>query len=111
MEQALRQLGWLAGLQGTPPQLRGPCSLHGQQPDRRRCFSVHLTKQIFRCFHQDCAAQGNVLDLWAAARQLPLYEAALDLANTFHLDPYGNREEEPVPLPDSTSEPPPHTHS
>lgn len=99
MEQALGQLGWLASLQGTPPQLRGPCPLHGQQQDRR-CFSVHLTKQIFRCFHKDCAAQGNVLDLWAAARHLPLYDAALDLANTFHLDPYGNREEEPVlPLP------------
>ena len=79
------------GRQGTPPQLRGPCPLHGQQQDRRRCFSVHLTKQVFRCFHPDCAAQGNVLDLWATARHLPLYEAALDLANTFPLDPYGNR--------------------
>ena len=103
MEQVLGQLGWLSRLHGKSPQLRGPCPLHGQQQDKRRCFSVHLTKQVFRCFHQDCAAQGNVLDLWAAARRLPLYDAALDLANTFHLDPYGNREEEPVLPPDSTS--------
>ena len=102
MQQALGQLGWLARLHGKSPQLRGSCPLHGQQQDKRRSFSVHLTKQVFRCFHQDCAAQGNVLDLWAAARHLPLYEAALDLANTFHLDPYGNREEEPVLPSDST---------
>jgi transposase len=106
MEQALGQLGWLADLRGKPPQLRGPCPIHGQQQDRRRCFSVHLAKHVFRCFHQDCAAQGNVLDLWAAARHLPLYEAALDLASTFHLDPYANREEEPVPPHSSMSKPP-----
>jgi DNA primase len=106
MEQALGQLGWLVGLKGKPPQLRGPCPIHGQQQDRRRCFSVHLAKQVFHCFHQDCAAQGNVLDLWAAARHLPLYEAALDLASTFHLDPYANREEEPVPPQPSMSKPP-----
>jgi len=36
----------------------------------------------------------NVLDLWAAKHRLPLYEAALHLAETFHLR--RNREEEPV---------------
>ena len=39
-------------------------------------------------------AQGNVLDLWAAVHKLPLYEAALHLAETFRLP--RNREEEPV---------------
>jgi hypothetical protein len=37
--------------------------------------------------------QGNALDLWALARQLPLYEAALDLAETFHLQLQRSREE------------------
>ena len=39
-------------------------------------------------------AQGNVLDLWAAVHRLPLYEAALHLAETFNVP--RNREEEPV---------------
>ncbi len=34
------------------------------------------------------------LDLWAAVQRLPLYEAALHLAETFGLR--RNREEEPV---------------
>ena len=35
-----------------------------------------------------------MLDLWAAVHHLPLYEAALHLAETFQLP--RNREEEPV---------------
>ena len=45
-------------------------------------------------FHADCGIKGNVLDLWAAIHRLPLYDAALNLAETFHL--LRNREEEPV---------------
>jgi hypothetical protein len=55
---------------------------------------VHLGKNVFPCFQAACGVQGNVLDLWAAVRGLPLYEAALDLAATFHL--HRTREEEPV---------------
>ncbi len=40
------------------------------------------------------APQGNALDLWAAIHKLPVYEAALHLADTLHL--LRNREEEPV---------------
>jgi hypothetical protein len=57
-------------------------------------FSVHLGKGVSQCFQAGCRAQGNVLDLWAAVHQLPLYEAALHLAETFRLP--RNREEEPV---------------
>jgi hypothetical protein len=71
-----------------------------------RTFSVHLGKNIFQCFHADCALKGNVLDLWAAIHRLPLYEAALNLAETFQLAL--NREEEPVP---ATSPPQPPTAS
>ena len=94
MEQVLRHLGLLDGLRGRGLQRRGPCPIHGHGGDRRPTFSAHLGKHVFQCFHADCRAQGNVLDLWAAVRQLPLYEAALDLAATFHLP--RNREEEPV---------------
>jgi transposase len=94
MEQVLRQLGLFDQLRGRGLQRRGPCPIHGQTNDRQPTFSAHLGKHIFRCFHADCGAQGNALDLWAAIHNQPLYEAALHLAETFHLP--RNREEEPV---------------
>jgi transposase len=94
LEQVLRHLGLLDRLRGRGLQRRGPCPIHAQAGDTQPTFSAHLGKHIFQCFHADCRAQGNVLDLWAAVHQLPLYEAALHLAETFHLP--RNREEEPV---------------
>jgi transposase len=94
MEQVLQQLGLLDTLRGRGLQRRGPCPLHGQPNNTQPTFSAHLGKQFFQCFHADCRAQGNVLDLWAALHQLPLYEAALHLAETFGLP--RNRAEEPV---------------
>jgi transposase len=96
MQQVLTHLGWLNCLKGRGSQLRGPCPIHAQVQDRQRSFSVELTKQVFRCFHAECNAQGNLLDLWAAAHRLPLYDAALHLAQTFALQLTPNREEEPV---------------
>jgi transposase len=95
MAQVLEQLGLLGNLRGRGQQRRGPCPIHSQPHDPHRTFSAHLGKNVFQCFQADCGAQGNVLDLWAAVHHLPLYEAALHLAATFHLRP--NREEEPVP--------------
>jgi transposase len=94
MEQVLSHLGLLGSLRGRGQQRRGPCPLHAQANDTQPTFSAHLGKQVFQCFHADCRAQGNVLDLWAAMHKLPLYEAALHLAETFHLP--RNREEESV---------------
>jgi transposase len=94
MEQVLRHLGLLDTLRGRGLQRRGPCPIHGQPNDTQPTFSAHLGRHIFQCFHADCRAHGNVLDLWAALHKLPLYEAALHLAETFHLP--RNREEEPV---------------
>jgi len=94
MEQVLRHLGVLEGLRGRGQQLRGCCPVHMPASAKERTFSVHLGKNAFQCFQAECGAKGNVLDLWAAVRKLPLYEAALDLAATFHLRV--NREEEPV---------------
>jgi transposase len=93
LEQVLRHLGLFDDLRGRAPQLRGRCPFH--EGDRRqRTLSVHLGKDAFHCFQADCQAQGNPLDFWAAYHRLPLYEAALHLADTFHL--YRNREEAPV---------------
>jgi len=94
MEQVLRHLGLLDRLRGRGQQRRGPCPIHAPAGDTQPTFSAHLGKQIFQCFHASCRAQGNVLDLWAAVHKLPLYEAALHLAETFQLP--RNREEEPV---------------
>ena len=47
--------------------------------------SVHLGKNVFRCFHPDCGIAGDVLDLWAAFHRQPLDEAALHLAETLGL--------------------------
>jgi putative transposase len=97
MEQVLRHLGHLDGLRGSGAQRRGPCPLHGSSHAGSRSFSVNLDKNVFRCFCPECAAKGNVLDLWAAFHQLPLAEAAHLLARTFDLElSSGAREEEPV---------------
>jgi len=95
LEQVLEHLGLLGNLRGRGRQRRGPCPIHSQPTDPQRTFSAHLGKNVFQCFHADCGAHGNVLDLWAALHHLPLYEAALQLAETFHVP--RTREEEPVP--------------
>jgi hypothetical protein len=95
MEQVLRHLGLFEQLRGRGLQRRGACPVHGQPGQGQKTLSVHLGQQLFQCFDAGCAIHGNVLDLWAAVRRLPLYEAALDLAATFHLP--RNSEEEHVP--------------
>jgi transposase len=85
MEQVLTHLGCFNQLHGPGPQKRGPCPLHGGKASRPRSFSVNLTKKVFQCFHPPCAAKGNVLDLWAAVHGMPLYQAAIHLAQTFNL--------------------------
>jgi DNA primase len=93
LEQVLRHLGRFDRLRGRGLQRRGPCPIHAAPNNTQPTFSAHLGKHIFQCFHADCRAQGNVLDLWAAMHKLPLAEAALHLAETFQLP--RNRAEEP----------------
>jgi hypothetical protein len=82
-------------------QQRGPCPLHGSTSGTSRCFSVNLDDHLFHCFK--CGASGNALDLWAKAKRLSLYDAAIDLCAASHIEvpllptPHRNREEEPVP--------------
>jgi transposase len=94
MEQVLRHLRLFDHLRGRGQQRRCACPLHTQPDDREPTLSIHLGKNLFHCFQAQCAAQGNVLDFWAAVHHLPLYEATLHLAETFHLRT--NREEAPV---------------
>jgi len=79
-------------------QQRGPCPLHGSTAGTSRCFSAHLDEQVFQCFK--CGCSGNALDLWAKAKQLSIYDAAIDLCQrlsiTLPLLESRNKEEEPV---------------
>jgi transposase len=104
MEQVLKHFGLLDRLRrsgANPAQFRGPCPLHTPNGQRRPTFSVNLHLQAFQCFHADCQAHGNVLDLWAALRGLSLRDAGKEIVATFHLPPATppNREEEPVKEP------------
>ena len=94
MVQVLEHLGLLSQLRGGGQQRRGPCPVHSHAGAVDRTFSVNLSNNMFRCFHAECGVQGNALDLWGAVHRLPLYEAALHLAETFGLS--RSREEEPV---------------
>lgn len=83
MERVLELLDYQATSR-RGPQLRGACPFHTSTISPARCFSVHLTKGLFHCFH--CGAHGNQLDLWAQLRQLPINAAALDLCHRADID-------------------------
>lgn len=85
LARVLEHLGLLTDLRGRSPQRRGPCPIHS--PGRGRTFSVHLDENVFQCFDPRCGRKGDVIDLWAAVKNLPLCEAALDLVQTFGLEP------------------------
>jgi hypothetical protein len=86
LERMLAHLGLLDKLQGRSRSRRGPCPLH-DGGSRGKTFSVHLDNNVFQCFDPKCGIKGDVIDLWAAVKQLPLREAALDLVRTFNLEP------------------------
>jgi putative transposase len=81
-------------------QQRGPCPLHGSTSGTSRCFSANLDDHLFHCFK--CGCRGNALDLWAKAKNMTIYDAALDLCQRLGIPlptlpvPTRNREEEPV---------------
>jgi DNA primase len=76
MEQVLKLLGFQPSRR-TGCQWYGPCPLHDSTSRRRRSFSVNVA--IGRYYCHRCHSKGNQLDLWAAATNLPLHQAAIDL--------------------------------
>ena len=76
MDQVLDLLGFNP-VSRSGPQCYGRCPLHEASSKRSRCFSVNLTLGRYYCHR--CHSHGSQLDLWAAATQLPLYQAAIDL--------------------------------
>jgi CHC2 zinc finger len=86
LSRVLDQLGLTAKLRGRGAQRRGPCPLH-RGDARGRTFSVNLDDHVFCCHAKGCGRHGDVLDLWAAVHGLSLRAAAVDLVNTFGLEP------------------------
>ena len=73
-----RSLGLRADRYSGPPsvwRLSGSSLL--DVPARQDSFSANLAKNNYRCVL--CGSQGNHLDLWAAATDQNLFDAALDL--------------------------------
>jgi transposase InsO family protein len=101
MAAVLQLLGFTANSK-CGAQQRGPCPLHGSTSGTSRCFSANLDEHIFHCFK--CGCSGNALDLWAKARQLTIYDAAIDLCERLNIplptvpasNPTGHRDEEHV---------------
>jgi transposase len=86
LARVLDQLGLTARLRGSGPQRRCACPLH-RGDARGRTFSVNLQDNVFQCFDARCGQKGDVIDLWAAVHGLSLHAAALDLVQTFGLEP------------------------
>ena len=86
LAKVLDQLGISGRLRGSGAQRRCACPIH-RGDGRGRTFSVNLNDNVFCCFDSHCGKKGDVIDLWAALRQMSLREAALDLARTFGLQP------------------------
>ena len=83
MEQVLNLLGFEPSRR-SGEQWSGSCPLHASRSGRRRTFSVNVA--LGRYFCHGCRSHGNQLELWAAATQRPLYQAAIDLCHRLGRD-------------------------
>jgi hypothetical protein len=86
LARVLEHLELASRLRGSGPQRRGACPVH-RGDGRGRTFSVNREGNVFPGFDKACGQQGDVIDLWAALPHLGLREAALDLVQTFDLEP------------------------
>jgi transposase len=91
LARVLEHLGLSARLaRGDGAQRRCACPIH-RGDGRGRTFSVNLDANVFHCFAKECGAKGDVIDLWSALHRLTLREAAVDLVQTFQLEPAPTR--------------------
>jgi len=92
IEQVLKRLGYRDSLRGQGAERRSACPIHEACNQRSRSFSVNLEKNVFQCFHPQCAVKGNALDLWATVQGETVHEAVLSLAKEFGIEIKRNRE-------------------
>ena len=83
MEQVLSLLGFQPSKR-SGVQWYGDCPLHESTSGRCRSFSVNVAIGRYYCHH--CHSHGNQLELWVAARKLPLHQAAIDLCHRLGRD-------------------------
>jgi DNA primase len=60
-------------------QWRGPCPVHQSTSIHSRSLSVNLSTRRYYC--HKCRSKGNQIEFWAAVKQLPIYDAAVDLCD------------------------------
>ena len=85
--RVLELLDW-APVRQRGSQWRGVCPLccsSASSDKPQHPFSVHISRNLFRCFR--CQCSGNQLDLWAAATGRPLYAATLNLCRRLDTAP------------------------
>lgn len=93
--EILAAMGWASRIVWRGDQGRGPCPIHDRDGgSRKRPFSVHRGRGVYKCFDRICLSQGNALDLYAAWRRLSVYDAAVELCDRYRIP--RNGEEEPV---------------
>ncbi len=108
LEAVLTEMYKLPNLKREGDRLVGPCPVHsGQNP---RAFHADLVKNVWHCFSQ-CQGGGNQLDFVAKREGIAIREAALKVAEFFHLDTSGPPPLLPLPRagaaePDATPEAP-----
>ena len=83
MEPVLNLLGFEPSSR-SGSQWYGSCPLPDCGASRRRSFSVNVASGRY-CCHR-CGSQGNPLELWAAATQQSVYQAAIDLCRRLGCD-------------------------
>jgi DNA primase len=86
MSRVLDHLGLSPRLRGSGSQRRCACPIH-RADGRGRTFSVNLDENVFHCFDTKCGKQGDAIDLWAELHRMKLRDAAIDLVQTFGLEP------------------------
>jgi len=83
MEQVLNLLNFdPSSCSGS--QWHGPCPVHRSTSTRSRSLSVNLSTRRYYC--HKCQSKGNQIDLWAEFKQLPIYDAAIDLCRKLGRD-------------------------
>ena len=83
MEQVLSLLGFQPSSR-SGVQWYGSCPLHESTSKRRRSFSVNVALGGY--YRHGSRSHGNQLELWAAATNLPLHQATMDLCHRLGRD-------------------------
>lgn len=65
-------------------QWRGPCPVHQSTSIGSQTFAVNLSSRRYYC--HKCHSHGNQIELWAHVKNLPFYDAAMDLCHVLGRD-------------------------